>query len=510
MPTFTGRRVSTGSIIPSAPRPYTSTAGTTSLRAAPVSGDVGSTIAGLGKAFQNGTVNALRQEQMQKLADENQLRRMAAGNVNPDGTIADQAVGSFLAQVGAIDPTKYGRMQAIEGARLRGVDDPTVAAVLTGLGEYKNTPLYGERDFANKVQIQGMQEATKLRMNDAQEATKLRIADSSLETVQTPEGPKLVRRGQAVGMSPVLSTDQVRGATVQDLLPSASPAEKSRFAFGSQPAPDVYNATLEDGTTKPATVNGDGTIIDLNTKQPLTGVKTIGKLEATTSEGLSGDSGVGKDILAGRISTEQAVNLIDTLSSELDKPNAGVSIGFLGGLSEAANNIRSQVESGAKALGGLSAREELRAPEIAGSVDKVMQENAQLFTQLRQQGIDTAKIRSLIEDLAYAQAKANDPNGRMSNQDIERAGRQVGMGLGDPGAMKQVLTDLRERTINGQEIRERNSASFVKGKPIPQWESPILKNRRGRQAPAETPAPVGAPASAPSAASSMRQKYGLE
>jgi hypothetical protein len=275
------------------------------------------------------------------------------------------------------------------------------------------------------------------------------------------------------------------------LLPTLPEARKTDFAFGAQSPGELGNVSV-NGQTLPAFARPDGFFLPGGGK--IEGkVDSFGKLAATTADGLSGSEGVGKQVLDGRISTERAVSLIDNLTTELNKPNSGVSVGFLGSLSEVANNIRSQVESGAKAIGGLSARDELRgsdpqAREVAGTVDRVMQENAGKFAALQQQGIDTAKVRALIEDLAYAQAKANDPSGRVSNQDVERAGRQVGMGLGDPIAMKQVLADLRQRTIEGQEIRERNSQAFTKGKPLPAWNSPILQGRPGTTPPPAAPA----------------------
>lgn len=502
MPTFLGRRVSTSAIVPQAPRPYTTPAASSGRATPAADGGIAQAIAGLGSTFTNGTARALQQEQLTKLADQNELTQMVAGAIGPDGVIVNPRNASIAASLGVLDPAKYGRLNAIQAATTEGVDSPKAAQFLTGLGEYRATPLYGERDFAHRIATQGMQEATKLRVAATEAANRRAINDDALETVVTPEGPRLVRRRDAAGQAPLLSTDQVRGQTVAGMLPGASPAERSRFAFGAQPATEVYNATTADGTTVPATVNPDGTIVDLNTKQPLTGVKTLGKLQAATSEGLSGDSGVGKDVLSGRISTERAVGLIDNLATELDKPNSGVSVGFLGGFSEVANNIRSQVESGAKAIGGMSARDELRgadpqAREVAGTVDRIMQENSAKFAALQQQGIDTARIRALIEDLAYAQAKANDPSGRVSNQDVERAGRQVGAGLGDPVAMKQVLSDLRERTIVGQEVRERNSSAFLKnGQTLPAWNAPFLQNRSGRTAPPAIgqPAPTAQPA----------------
>lgn len=487
MPSLLGRRIPTSAIISSAPRGYTSPAGGAPSTAAAPSSGIGDALATLGKTFQNGTQNALRQEQLQKLAYENQATGLAAGSIGPDGGITNQQNASIAAALGALDPMKYGRLRAIENARAGGIG--AADKELYGLGEYRATKAYGDQDFANKVTMQGMQEGTKLRMNDAQEATKLRIADSALETVVTPEGPRYVRRSDAVGQAPLVSSDQNKALIQSELLPALPLERKTDFAFGAQSPGELGNVSV-GGRTMPAFARPDGFYSPGGGK--IEGqVDSFGKLVAPNADGLSGDDGAGKKVLEGRINTERAVGLVDALSAELDKPNAGVSVGFLGTLSQTANNIRSQFEAGAKALGQPGAQEELRSPELAGTVDRVMRENGAMFAQLQRQGIDTARIRALIEDLAYAQAKANDPSGRVSNQDVERAGKQVGMGLGDPVAMKEVLSDLRERTIVGQEVRERNTSAFLKpGQSLPAWNSTIMQNRRG----APTAPAAGAPA----------------
>jgi hypothetical protein len=501
MPSLLGRRIPTSAIIASAPR-APQAASSAPLAPAAGSSGIGEAIASLGRTFQNGAQIALRQEQLQKLANENELTRMVAGAIGADGIINNPQVASIAASLGAMDPQRYGRLQAIQAATTGGVDSPKAAEFLTGLGEYRATPLYASRDFANQQQMQQMQEQTKLRMAEAQEQTKLRIADNTLETVMTPEGPKFVRRSAAVGQAPVLTTDQTKAVVQSQLLPTLPENRKADFAFGAQSPGELGNVTV-GGRTLPAFARADGFYAPGGGK--IEGdVTSFGKLTAAKADDLSGDSGVGKDVLTGRINTERAVGLIDNLTEELTKPNAGVSVGFLGSLSQTANNIRSQFEAGARALGQMGAKDELRAPEVATALDNVMRENSVMFAALQRQGIDTAQVRALIEDLAYAQAKANDPNGRVSNQDVERAGRQVGMGLGDPVAMRAVLSDLRERTISGQEIRERNASAFLpRGQTLPAWNAPFMQ---GRQRPAQG----AAPAQGTTPASNLKQKYGLE
>lgn len=513
MPNLLGRRIPTSAILQSAPRVSTgSSIGAAPSRvigAAPTKDSgIGDVLASLGKTFENGTVRALRQAQLDKLSFGNDLSKRQATNYDPaSGAILDQSLAAAAAGAGLFDPKGYALTRSVADTERNGIDSPLSSALQAGVGGFRNTTEFARREFANDLTKQGLQEQTKLAMNAAQEATKMRLAESTLEQVNGPNGPQFVRRSDAVGQTPILGMDQQKGTLAGALIPNMTPLEQKEMVLGRAPTPDPYNATLPDGSTVPATVGAGGEITDLNTGQRIPKVTTLGKLTANSADGLGSNDAIGKDVLAGRISTEKAVGLIDSLTTELDKPNAGVSVGFLGSMSEVANNIRSQVEAGSKAIGGMSAKDEMRgndprAVEVRQTLDKVMSENQVTFKALQAQGIDTARIRALIEDLAYAQAKANDPSGRVSNQDVERAGRQVGMGLGDPVAMKAVLGDLKERTIQSQEIRERTSTPFLgSGKSIPAWDSPILRGRKGAAA---APAAGGAPPS------NLKQKYGLE
>ncbi len=61
-------------------------------------------------------------------------------------------------------------------------------------------------------------------------------------------------------------------------------------------------------------------------------------------------------------------------------------------------------------------------------------------------GIRQAQMKSLITSLAYTQALANNPDGRVSNADLERAIQEVGGSAADPRAFAQTLMDVAQRT----------------------------------------------------------------
>ncbi|WP_336812439.1 hypothetical protein [Bosea sp. MMO-172] len=265
MPTFTGRRVSTGSFMASAPAPYT-TPSAAGLRPAPVSGDIGSAIASLGKAYQNGAANALRDAQRQKLDNENAATADGYAAVGEGGTIVDAMRFARAAAAGAVDPGKLAGAQALIGYQKDGPTSSFGTNALFARGEGRNTQYYFDQQFQHELQKKALEEETRVRVANTEAANRRVIADDAAVEVIDPatNRPVLLRRPDAIGKSPVLSTDQVRGATIQQLLPSASDAEKSRFAFGQAPTP-TPRTYAADGKSF---ITYDG-VIDAQSGQPL-------------------------------------------------------------------------------------------------------------------------------------------------------------------------------------------------------------------------------------------------
>jgi len=118
--------------------------------------------------------------------------------------------------------------------------------------------------------------------------------------------------------------------------------------------------------------------------------------------------------------------------------------------------VRSQVEATVRAVspGGLTADQELRLnPDVQATLDRVLA-SPNVAQRIRQLGIQSAVIRSQIQDLAYMISKARDPSGRVSNQDVEHAATIVGGALMDPQSGDAVLGNLADRLVTEQNIRE--------------------------------------------------------
>lgn len=70
-------------------------------------------------------------------------------------------------------------------------------------------------------------------------------------------------------------------------------------------------------------------------------------------------------------------------------------------------------------------------------------------------GIQNARMQSMITNLAYSRALANNPDGRISNADLNAAINEIGGNAADPRAFAEVLQDVIERTERGFKINYR-------------------------------------------------------
>jgi hypothetical protein len=149
------------------------------------------------------------------------------------------------------------------------------------------------------------------------------------------------------------------------------------------------------------------------------------------------------------------------LVGELSQTNSDQAVGYIGRGANLYNDIRSQVEAFGRLAGGSgeTVATALANPEIAGSVDNAVNNvfrDPAFNAKAQQLGIDSSRIRSQVIDLAYLIAKSQDPGGRMSNQDIDKAAQMVMGSIMDPKTAVAVLGDIKTRLNEGQAIYERN------------------------------------------------------
>lgn len=86
--------------------------------------------------------------------------------------------------------------------------------------------------------------------------------------------------------------------------------------------------------------------------------------------------------------------------------------------------------------------------------------NGKQASVLRENGIQSAQLRSLFVNLAYAMAQANEPGGRFATQDVENAMRQIGATQGDPVALRRILGTTTERIQSRMENMRQMTPFF--------------------------------------------------
>lgn len=414
-----------------------------------------SALSGLASSFLGNNVQQeLYRQKAKGLYRENEniplLADAVAGN--------DPAATARFGILSGVDPKVTGGYRQYYGVQKFGPGsaEATRDTMSVPGANYSNT-VQGEREAqANKVGIEN------LRTQRLFDAERFKV-DNTPELVQTPEGPRIARRSEAFGQTPVLSHTQAQGTVVQQDLPSMTPeqraivggyAPKNPSAIYSYRSPDGREGTTITGTT------------DAHTGEPLPpGTKAI-KLEGPNAEGLTGNNAVDRQLLDARNNRDRAVMMIDRLNTALSQPNADQSVGFLGTLARTFNDVRSQSEATVRLLGGELASQAFSKPENRAAVDGVMTTlfgDPRITTKAQQLGISSAVIRSQVQDLAYMIAKTQDPSGRVSIDDIHRASDTVAGMIMDPSSSRAVLADLKQRINDSHDIVERNTRSMYPG-----------------------------------------------
>lgn len=114
-----------------------------------------------------------------------------------------------------------------------------------------------------------------------------------------------------------------------------------------------------------------------------------------------------------------------------------------------ANNVAAEAMALGRALGMEDEVSRLTNPETFSST----------FNEL---GIRNRQMQSLVQNLAYTVARSNDPGGRLSDTDVQRAVREIGASASDPAAFSRVLMDVARRANRNFEIeyKTRTGADF--------------------------------------------------
>lgn len=342
----------------------------------------------------------------------------------------------------------------------RGAADRSTTNALVGAGKGYGSTYHGvQDDFANKRTMQSM--ADRAATDRA-----VRVKGMDPVNIMVDGVPQIAPLAEARGARPVLNLTQEQGAfaannvqRINEMSPteksfiSAEPSNKTPYTYVT---PDGRSGTTVDSMT------------DAQSGEKLPQGVQIKRLEGESADNLGGNTLVNK-ITDRRVATRQAQSAITELESSLAAPNADAAIGWIGTTAGFFNNARSQLEAATRIAGGLTAQQEVQAnPTIAAAADNAVSRvmNDPKYAGLAKQlGVQHAVLKSQIVDLAYMIAKANDPGGRMSDQDIARASEIIGSTLMDPSAARVVLRQLSSRLDANQRIWEEEFARTRGGQP---------------------------------------------
>ncbi|HEY5798471.1 MAG TPA: hypothetical protein VIU82_26000 [Bosea sp. (in: a-proteobacteria)] len=216
---------------------------------------LGKVLGALGtKLFGDTLTPALKREQMQKIADENEMRKAYVDSTGADGINSNPRITSLAAALGTIDPNALGRMRALEAARIGGVDSPVAAAALTGLGQFTSTPEHQRRTLGNN-----------LMLKDREEQTKMALAANLPETILRPDAtgamvPTVVPRSESYGAPAVTSLDQQKALAAGPAMAGLSLEQRQQLLLGRDPArtPRNYVANGQSFVTYDGVTRADG------------------------------------------------------------------------------------------------------------------------------------------------------------------------------------------------------------------------------------------------------------
>jgi hypothetical protein len=384
----------------------------------------------------------------------------------------DPRQGVAAAFQGGVDPSRVGAGNRVHSALTYGAADPRTdnAAVAAG-GSFNSTA-----DAFRQTKAQDLQKHTASLNENARQFDQMPLA------IDTPQGPVFSTRQAAVGQPAPEGLDKVKGSVARNAinqpggLSNLGQTEQRFIGAESKSTPTPRNWQTRTGQIM-TTYDG---VTSAKDGSPLPDGAMVGVQATPEQAGLSGNSAVDRQLLDSRVAAQTAGAMIDRLTASLSQPNAAQSTGYLGILARGFNDLRSQAEATISLMGGEKADQAFASPDAQAALNGATQSifsNPGINSRAQQLGIDASIIRSQVQDLAYMIAKAQDPGGRVSVDDIRRAAETVGASIMDPSAAIQVLGDLKQRVMSAQTIRESVTRQMY----------PTL--RSGGQAPAAPAAP---------------------
>ena len=480
--------------------------------------DLGKGIAQLGAALFGDTATPeYRRQKIAEVAMANEGRTTASDailNAGENG-MPDPRVFAAAAIRSGDGGKLYDVMRGFAANAYGAADERATNAYIGAGGAYGSTAPGFMISQANDL------EAKRIVAQRALDAERYKADNTPINVIDPDTGRAFVTsrsKAMELGLTPQLSISDARGAAAQQAMATGggigafdklSPAgQQFTESYVAPKSFDIFS--YDGGAARP---DATGRMVDTQTGAVLPEGTVYAKMQVNDPNALKGTKDVEKQLFEGRINNRTMTEGVNQLIAELQKPNADQTIGLVGRFANTLNGFRAQFEAATRALGGETFGQALENPEIvqsaATSFARYAEANPQAVQKLQSLGIDNARIQSQILDLAYTLAKAYDPGGRMSNQDVERATQIIMGSVMDPKAGIAVLSDLRDRMQRNFEIREEETFR-VYPQLRERFGQPIAPRGAAPAAPATTPPAAPAPQRDPAVLNNIKNKYGLE
>ncbi|UAB91535.1 hypothetical protein I5192_20080 (plasmid) [Ruegeria sp. SCSIO 43209] len=284
----------------------------------------------------------------------------------------------------------------------------------------------------DEVEARLFEEAIRDGLFDTQDLLEERRSDVNVETIETPDGPRIATRADAIGQAPHINR-------------------------GTQAAPELETYRTPDGQTGTAEFDVEQRRwVDTQTRRVLPEGTVTGKI-SDTSEGFGATT---SNVTRGNAIIAEAQYGLERVSAfrELLEQNPGI-MGIPGMIRGLAQDVVAAADEAGAAFGTIDSVDEARALAArigaSGDYDPAF-----------------AQAAAYALEMAYLQAKAQDPGGEVNVRELER---QIGLYDGGIAGNSKVLAvldalepQLHDRMAYGAQLRGETAPTAAADTGSPQ------------------------------------------
>jgi len=282
--------------------------------------------------------------------------------------------------------------------------------------------------------------------SDTQRVTQLALAarngDEEAKELLRGELASTVQVGQAIGVIEPEQDEIIPNSSVSEtgqvMVRSPGGAIKAMDIPGFKAAQtekkmDFMQRVMPDGSIQTVMTDPQGNFFNLEGGSIQVGANER-LIEGTTLSGGMDDLGIGnaeaRQMRDAEVATRSFMaTALDALNLLNQEPDINT---FTAAAAGTINNLQQEAKALARNVGVEFDESLLDPSKYSGTFDRL--------------GIQNARMKSMVTSLAYTQALANNPDGRVSNADLTRAIEEVGGSAADPRAFAKTLMDVAQRT----------------------------------------------------------------